>query len=89
VDIDYRYEGLTYKSFKACGLVEPEYFPVLTLNFSKTNNMKHSFFLKKREGEGIKLEYEHGTCNDLPKNSTRFTQITLDDKTMTRCVDFY
>lgn len=89
MDIDYRYEGLTYKSFKACELVEPEYFPVLTLNFSKTNNMKHSFFLKKREGEGIKLEYEHGTCNDLPKNSTHFTQITLDDKTMTRCVDFY
>jgi len=89
VDIDYRYEGLIYKSFKACGPVEPEYFPVLTLNFSKINNMKQSFFLKKGEGEGIKLVYEHGTCNDLPKNSTHFTQITFDDKTKTRCVEFY
>ncbi|XP_027852580.2 uncharacterized protein LOC114131532 isoform X1 [Aphis gossypii] len=89
VDINYKYEGSTYKSFKACGSVEPEYFPVLTLNFSKTNNMKQSFFLKKGEGEGIKLEYEHGTCNDLFKNSTHFTQITLDDKTKTRCVEFY
>lgn len=89
VGIDYRYEGLTYKSFKACGPVEPEYFPVLTLNSSKTNNMKQSFFLKKGEGEGIKLEYEHGTCNDLPKNITHFIQIILDDKTKTRCVEFY